>query len=60
LLPRRAVPSDDDGLRFLALADSEARRHLYLVARPRRLLPPAARAFLGVLEAETAALRDAA
>ncbi|MGR3464598.1 LysR family transcriptional regulator [Limimaricola sp.] len=60
LLPRRAVPQEDDSLRFLPLAGSEARRHLYLVTRPRRLLPPAARAFLGVLETGTAALRDRA
>ncbi|SDF25550.1 LysR family transcriptional regulator [Limimaricola pyoseonensis] len=60
LLPRRAVPRDDEGLAFLPLAESEARRHLYLVSQPRRLLPPAARAFLRVLETETADLRDAA
>ncbi|PHP28216.1 LysR family transcriptional regulator [Limimaricola cinnabarinus] len=58
LLPRRAVPLDDEGLAFLPLAESEARRHLYLVSQPRRLLPPAARAFLRVLEKETADLRD--
>lgn len=57
LLPRRAVPQED-GLAFLPLADSAARRHLYLVTRPRRLLPPAARAFLGVLEAETSAMGE--
>lgn len=59
LLPRRAVPLDDAGLAFLPLAECDARRHLYLVAQPHRLLPPAARAFLRVLEAETADLRDA-
>ncbi|MCP1170618.1 LysR family transcriptional regulator [Limimaricola litoreus] len=57
LLPRRAVPRDE-GLVFLPLADGAARRHLSLVSQPRRLLPPAARAFLRVLEAQTADLRD--
>ena len=60
LLPRRAVPLDDEGLVFLPLAGSDARRQLYLVSQPRRLMPPAARAFLRVLETETANLRDAA
>ncbi len=57
LLPRRAVPQEDAGLAFLPLAESEARRDLYLVSQPRRLLPPSARAFLRVLEAETSDLR---
>jgi DNA-binding transcriptional LysR family regulator len=52
LLPRRAVPEDDSGLVFLPLAQSKAQRDLYLVSQPRRLLPPAARAFLEVLESE--------
>ena len=60
LLPRRAVPLDDAGLVFLPLGESDARRELYLVSQPRRLLPPAARAFLRVLESQTADLRDAA
>ena len=51
LLPRRAVPEEDDVLVFLPLAQCEVQRHLYLVTQPRRLLPPAARAFLKVLEA---------
>ncbi|MFW8634740.1 LysR family transcriptional regulator [Cribrihabitans pelagius] len=59
LLPRRAVPQEDEGLAFLPLAGSGAQRHLYLVSQPRRLLPPAARAFLTVLEAETVAHRTA-
>lgn len=57
LLPRRAVP-EEDALSFLALAESTARRHLYLVSQPRRLLPPAARAFLRVLESGTDDLRN--
>ena len=57
LLHRRAVPQDDDGLVFPGLAETEARRHLYLDSQPRRLLLPAARGFLWVLEAETAELR---
>jgi len=52
LLPRRAVPEDDPRLVFLPLAQSNAQRHLYLVSQPRRLLPPAAEAFLAALEAE--------
>lgn len=52
LLPRRAVPEDDPRLVFLPLAQSNAQRHLYLVSQPRRLLPPAAQAFLAALEAE--------
>lgn len=52
LLPRRAVPEEDDSLAFLPLEQSQAQRQLYLVTQPRRLLPPAARAFLRVLEAE--------
>lgn len=57
LLPRRAVPEDDDRLVFLSLANIQAQRHLYLVTQPRRLLSPAALAFLAVLQAETAQLR---
>ena len=52
LLPRRAVPEDDPRLVFLPLAQSNAQRHLSLVSHPRRLLPPAAQAFLAALEAE--------
>ena len=51
LLPRRAVPEEDTKLAFLPLAQCDAQRDLYLVSQPRRLLPPAARAFLGALEA---------
>ena len=54
LLPRRAVPEDDPRLVFLPLAQSNAQRDLYLVSQPRRLLSPAAQAFLAVLEAEQA------
>lgn len=52
LLPRRAVPEDDPRLVFLPLAQSNAQRYLYLVSQPRRLLSPAAQAFLAVLAAE--------
>ena len=54
LLPRRAVPEDDPRLVFLPLAQSNAQRDLYLVSQPRRLLSPAAQAFLAVLAAEQA------
>jgi len=58
LLPRRAVPEEDNGLAYLPLAQSDARRRLYLFSQPRRLLQPAARAFLQVLDAEVAAHQD--
>ena len=51
---RAAVPEDDPRLVFLPLAQSNAQRYLYLVSQPRRLLSPAAQAFLAVLAAEQA------
>lgn len=51
LLPRVALPPDYGGVVFRPLADCKARRDVYIVSQPQRMLTPAARAFLTIVDA---------
>jgi len=46
LLPRLAVSADYDDLAFLPLVDTTVQRDVWLVTQPKKMLTPAARAFV--------------
>ncbi|MGB7328127.1 MAG: LysR substrate-binding domain-containing protein, partial [Rubripirellula sp.] len=50
LLPRQAVPAEENALKFLPIIDCKAERNVYVVSKPNRLLLPAARAFLAKID----------
>ncbi|WP_071674697.1 LysR family transcriptional regulator [Nioella nitratireducens] len=51
ILPRLVVSPETHGLAFLPLADTDARREVWMISQPHHGLPPAARALVAAIRA---------